>query len=75
MKASMKYATAKIVWKEKRSPYKERTCGILFSQTPTKRGAKLYISDIYSEKAKLLAAEVGAEIVAPEHILSSRSTF
>lgn len=35
-----------------------------------KEGAKLFISDIFEEKAQHLASEVGAEVVQPEKILS-----
>jgi len=39
-----------------------------FAKHAAKEGAKLYISDIYDEKAKELANEVGGELVEPDDI-------
>ncbi|MDR9418283.1 Glu/Leu/Phe/Val dehydrogenase [Gracilimonas sp.] len=39
-----------------------------FARHAAKEGAKLFISDIYEDKAKSLAEEVGGELVAPEDI-------
>lgn len=39
-----------------------------FARHASKEGAKLYISDIYDEKAKELAKEVGGELVEPDEI-------
>jgi leucine dehydrogenase len=39
-----------------------------FARHASKEGAKLYISDIYDDKAKELAEEVGGELVDPDDI-------
>lgn len=39
-----------------------------FARYAAKEGAKLFISDIYSEKAQQLAAEVGGTVVEPDEI-------
>lgn len=39
-----------------------------FARYAAKEGAKLFISDIYEEKAKALAEELGGEVVAPDDI-------
>lgn len=39
-----------------------------FAKHAAKEGAKLYITDIYSEKAETLAKEIGAEVVSPDEI-------
>lgn len=39
-----------------------------FARHASKEGAKLYICDIYEEKAKALAEEVGGELVDPDSI-------
>lgn len=71
MKASMKYATGQDSLEGKKVAIQGAGhVASYLAKHLQKEGAKLYISDIYSEKAKLLATEVGAEMVAPEHILS-----
>jgi leucine dehydrogenase len=39
-----------------------------FAKHAAKEGAKLFITDIYSEKAQSLANEIGAEVVSPDEI-------
>ncbi|MEX0845121.1 MAG: Glu/Leu/Phe/Val dehydrogenase family protein, partial [Balneolaceae bacterium] len=39
-----------------------------FARHATKEGARLFISDIYEDKAKVLAKEVNAELVDPDDI-------
>ncbi|MDZ7805802.1 MAG: Glu/Leu/Phe/Val dehydrogenase family protein [Gracilimonas sp.] len=39
-----------------------------FARHAAKEGAKLFICDIYGDKAKVLAEEVGAELVDPDSI-------
>lgn len=73
MKASMQYATGQDSLEGKKIAIQGAGhVASYLAKHLQKEGAILYISDIYPEKAEGLAAEVGAEILAPEHILSHR---
>ena len=71
MKASMKYVTGKDSLEGKKIAIQGAGhVASYLAKHLQKEGAKLFISDIYSEKAENLAAEVGGKIIAPEHLLS-----
>jgi len=71
MKASMKYRTGSDSLEGKKIAIQGAGhVASYLAKHLQKEGAKLFISDIYGEKAQKLAGDVGAQVVQPEKILS-----